>query len=273
MAVRPDPGLAIDRAARRDQDHQEEQREEGQEDDQDQRGDHDVERPFRNRAVRPLVEVQDAHEPRRGELAHRQTAEHVLVELGQPHDPEARSCDLEQGREDLGTVSLDADHDQIGTVLFDRTLQVGDRPEHRHVAERPLRRILHDDADRNEAHRVVDSQRVQQIAHAVTAPANDEDGAVVGREPGAGPVPDGRHHEGRHAHGQDLRDTERPRARDSDEHDRGARGGQQIHDEAADHLQMCEMAAKRPDGEDPQRREEHRAQEGGPPRLGVGDVE
>ena len=273
MPVRPDPGLAIDRAARRDQDHQEEQREEGQEDDQDQARDHDVERPFRKRAVGPLVEVQDAHEPRRGELADRQAAEDVLVELGQPHDPEAGSCDFEQRREDLGAVSLDTDHDQIGAVLFDCTLQVGDRPEHGNVAERPLRRILHDDADRNEANRMVDSQRVEQVAYAVTASTNDEDGAVVGREPGAGPVPDGRHRQGRHAHGQDLGDTERPGARDSDEHDRGARGGQQIHDEAADHLEMCEMPAKRPDGEDPQRREQHRAQEGGPPRLGVGDVE
>ena len=137
----------------------------------------------------------------------------MLVELGQPHDPETGSCHLEERREDLRAVSLDTDHDQIGTVLFDRTLQVGDRPQHRNVAERALRGILDDDTDRNEARRVIDSQRMQQVADAVLAPTHDEDGPVVGREPGADPVPERRHGERGDAHRQDLRDPERPGAR------------------------------------------------------------
>ncbi len=168
---------------------------------------HEVEHPFGAAAVCALVEVEDAHEPARRQVAKRDPAEHVLEEVRDADDLEPARCDVEQRLQGPARAGALCQHDQVGTVSLDDPGEVGDLPEHGDAAVALHPRLVVDDAHDRER----DIRRLLRGLRDVGGPgarSHHENAPLRGEQASPHRLPSGREKEDRHRHHQERRRRE-----------------------------------------------------------------
>lgn len=138
--------------------------------------------------------MEDAHEPRAGQIANRDGSERILVEVRQLEDPEATVRQFEELCEGRWSIRTRRDGNEIRPDGLDHVGQLSDRPDNAIVLRM---RVVHD-ADHGEA-AVAAKPKLAFDGHTGGARTDDEN-AAARTEPPTGPILPSRD-QGKHGQG------------------------------------------------------------------------
>ena len=141
----------------------------------------DVEHALREPVVRSGVDVQRAHEPRAGDVAHRDATECVLEELGGLDHAESEGGAVEQVSERGRAVTVERDYNDVRTLALDRRWEVINGPQEQGRVGHLVGAVtVIDEADDVEGRRPIEIEFPHNIARDRGVP--DQEDTTAGRE-------------------------------------------------------------------------------------------